>query len=98
MAQMVRKQIYIHKRQNILLKRLAEALGVSEAEVIRCALDREFLGKAPSQKPSEMSAWDEIEKAIEDRLALGKTGKPYKWNRQDIYEEREGRWIRDREE
>ena len=35
MAKMVRKQIYIQERQNILLKRLAEARGVSEAEVIR---------------------------------------------------------------
>jgi hypothetical protein len=98
MTQMVRKQIYIQERQNLLLKRLAEARGVSEAEVIRQALDRELLGNAPSQIPSGLSAWEEIERAIEDRKVLGKTGKPYVWNRQEIYEERESRWIRDREE
>ena len=36
---MVRKQIYLPRRQNQLLKRLAKQRGVSEAEVIRQALD-----------------------------------------------------------
>ena len=40
---MVRKQIYITKRQDALLKRLAKQRGVSEAEVIRQALEREFV-------------------------------------------------------
>ncbi len=34
MARMLRKQIYIPKRQQILLKRLAKARGVSEAELL----------------------------------------------------------------
>jgi len=35
MSQMMRKQIYIQKRQQARLRRLARARGVSEAEVIR---------------------------------------------------------------
>ena len=35
---MVRKQIYLPRRQNQLVKRLAKQRGVSEAEVIRQAL------------------------------------------------------------
>ena len=44
MAQMLRKQIYIEKRQQALLKRLAKKRGVSEAEIIRQAIDREAGG------------------------------------------------------
>ena len=38
MSEMVRKQFYIHKRQQILLKRLSQARGVSEAEIVRQAI------------------------------------------------------------
>jgi hypothetical protein len=41
MSEMLRKQFYIHKRQHILLKRLSQARGVSEAEIIRQAIERE---------------------------------------------------------
>ncbi len=39
---MVRKQIYLTRQQNLLLKRLAKESGVSESEIIRQALEREF--------------------------------------------------------
>jgi hypothetical protein len=42
MAQMVRKQIYIEKRQDALLKRQAKLRGVSAAELIREAIDRQI--------------------------------------------------------
>ena len=42
MSQMVRKQIYIQKSQEERLKKVAEARGVSEAEIIRRALDNEL--------------------------------------------------------
>ena len=44
MTQMVRKQIYIPKRQQLLLKRKAKAVGISEAELIRQAIDRNLEG------------------------------------------------------
>jgi hypothetical protein len=39
MSRMVRKQIYLPKRQEALLRRLAKVRGITEAEVIRTALD-----------------------------------------------------------
>ena len=42
MAQMIRKQIYIQKGQEERLKKAAEARGVSEAEIIRRALENEL--------------------------------------------------------
>lgn len=49
-TQMVRKQIYIQRRQDILLKRLSQARGLSEAEIIRQALERELAGEPVSTR------------------------------------------------
>ena len=45
MAEMVRKQIYIEGRHERLLKQISKARGVSEAELIREAIEQ-FLKKA----------------------------------------------------
>lgn len=95
---MVRKQIYIHKRQETLLKRLSQVRGVSEAEIIRQALERETSG-APAQPASgDRDAWLELVAFLDARQASATGHKPYRWNREEIYTEREGRWLRDREE
>jgi hypothetical protein len=95
MSDMVRKQIYIYRRQEALLKRLAGLRGVSEAEIIRRAIDQEAQYSQPSYAYNDHSAWEEILQFIEERKKLGITGEPYRWNRQEIYDEREARWIRD---
>ena len=41
MPEMFRKQFYIHKRQQMLLKRLSQARGVSEAEIVRQAREQD---------------------------------------------------------
>jgi hypothetical protein len=88
MSLMVRKQIYIKKYQQIQLKRLAQARGVSEAEVIRQAIDREVQAEPGMPMPADYEAWEEILHFVEARKASGASGKPYKWNREDAYEER----------
>ena len=98
MTQMVRKQIYIQKRQNLLLKRLAKARGVSEAEIIRQALEREFTGEQRKLTENDTTAIKEFVEFALSRRSLPRTGKPYKWNRQEIYEERESRWVREKKE
>ncbi len=93
MKQMVRKQIYIYKRQEAQLKRISEARGVSEAEIIRLALDREVNSQtAPYHYDEE--AWTKILTFIEQHAASGVTGEPYKFRREDAYEERESRWLK----
>ena len=42
MPRLVRKQIYIEPRQDAVLKQKARLLGVTEAEVIREAIDRQM--------------------------------------------------------
>jgi len=93
---MVRKQIYIQKRQNALLKRVAEARQTSEAEIIRQALERELnSGNAQRSQVSD-DAW---EKAYAFMLALREKGplggRPRDWKREDLYEERLSRYDRD---
>jgi len=91
---MVRKQIYLPRQQNLLLKRLAKERGVSEAEVIRQALDREAQSTAPLVRDSKR-ALEEIF-AIADALSThpeSMQGKPVRWKREELYEERENRWV-----
>jgi hypothetical protein len=97
-TQMVRKQIYIHKRQNTLLKRMSQARGVSEAEIIRQAIDREISGGAAQAPAPSRTAMDEFVELALKRRALDIQGEPYHWNRQEIYDERESRWIHDKDQ
>ena len=95
---MVRKQIYIHQRQNALLKRLSQARGVSEAEIIRQAIERETAGAPAQPALLDRAAWQELVAFLEARQSTSGAHKPYHWNRDEIYTERESRWVRDQEE
>ena len=94
---MVRKQIYLPKQQNQLLKRLAKQRGVSQTEVIRQALEREAEMSSPMVARDSKKALDEIFAYVESLRNRPEfmQGKPYKFNRQEIYAEREGRWLKD---
>lgn len=92
MTQMVRKQIYIDERHNSLLKRLAKARNVSEAEVIRQALDREARTSAPHPQPGNHAAFKALYASALARRKRGQQGAPYKWRREDAYEERDARF------
>ncbi len=90
---MVRKQIYLQRRQNHLLKRLAKQRGISEAEVIRQALEHEAQMSAPVVRDSK--------KALDNLITFARSlrqrpelleGQLEKFNRAEIYREREQRW------
>ena len=91
MPRMVRKQVYIEERQDHSLKRRARARGVTEAELIREAIDRdERSGGAPFE-PDPL-AWQEF-KAFIQRLRRRKP-KPRtlrRWTRDELYSDRIGR-------
>jgi hypothetical protein len=91
MSQMVRKQIYLYKQQETMLRRVAEARGVSEAEVIRQALEQAFGAGVDTAAQSTKSPLDEFfELARSNKKGAGQ---PYKWNRQDAYEDRDNRLM-----
>jgi hypothetical protein len=90
---MVRKQIYIEPEQEEYLKRRAETLGISEAEIIRRKLS------APERpgisKPRNPKAWQEELAFIKRRAKeLPALNKPRTWTREELYEERLGRFSR----
>ncbi len=94
---MVRIQIYITRRHNTLLKRLARARGVSEAEIIRQAIERETNGVLSAIRPGSQKAMvDSIQFALSLRNRTFE-GEPYKWNREEAYKEREDRYHKDHE-
>ena len=96
MSQMVRKQIYIQKSQQTRLKRLAKARRISEAELIREAIDQKLSGSSASPFYADPEAW---QKALAFMHSLHKRGpipdRPRTWKRADAYEERLSRYGRD---
>jgi hypothetical protein len=84
---MIRKQIYLSRRQNQFLKRRARQQGITEAEVIRQAIDLEEKLSTPSTR-ADAAGWEKIQRFVQERQAkyAGK-GKPVRWNRQELYEE-----------
>ena len=67
---MIRKQIYIESRQYNSLKKQAHHLGVTEAEVIRRAIDRQMTSVRFSiQDPK---AWEGERAFITKRMAEGR--------------------------
>lgn len=94
--EMIRKQIYLPRRQNQMLKRLAKQRGVSEAEVIRQALERETQIELPAQRDSK-AALDEIiafALSLRERPQIAADA-PIQWDRDELYREREQRWLGD---
>ena len=95
MSDMVRKQFYIHRRHQALLRRLSQARGVSEAEIVRQAIERETAGSSLMPTLPDRAAWEEIVRFLEARKALtssSESSEPYQWNREDAYQERERRF------
>jgi hypothetical protein len=93
---MIRKQIYLHRRQQNLLRQLAHQRGTSEAEIIRRAIDRETaLQEIPFSENRHIALEEIIRAAYKLRDQPGVMGEPYRFNRIELYEERENRWVRD---
>jgi len=88
MTQMIRKRIYIGRSQQALLARLAATWGVSEAEVIRQAIEREATSGLAQRLAPDATALEELIQAALQCRAAGITGQPLRWRREDAYAER----------
>lgn len=91
MAGMVRKQIYLRARQIRALRKRADVLGVSESELIRRAIDNELRGSVQNFYP-DPEAKDELQKFFITFQPAKLEGSPYRFNREEIYEERLNRY------
>ena len=89
MSQMVRKQIYIKQRQQTMLKRVAKARRVSEAELIREAIDQKLSGGSARPFHPDPDAWAKALALMQSLHAQGPIpDRPRAWKRADAYEER----------
>ena len=97
MAQMIRKQVYLETRQDRMLKRRARQQGVTEAEIIRKALDAAAAGGNVARGrtgPDPDAALRALAfmRSLAARRSKGKRGRD--WSRADLYEDRVGRWAK----
>jgi hypothetical protein len=88
---MVRKQVYIYPQQEDQLKRMAQQRDTSEAELIREAIEI-LIAQQPARQvrkalPPDEAAWQAILAAVDRRRAEGVPGEPYKWEREDGYDD-----------
>ncbi|CAN5856898.1 hypothetical protein BH24DEI2_BH24DEI2_18810 [soil metagenome] len=85
---MIRKQLYLEEAQDKALKRRAKELGVSEAEVVRRALDDALKG----ENRVNVAGRQALEGFLARADKLSKTHafpEGYRFDRQALYEEDE---------
>jgi hypothetical protein len=93
---MVRKQLYLEARQDRALKRRAKALGVSEADVVRAALDAALAepgGTAVALLPTRERALASLLAGAKEIAASHRSAGP-RYARDELYDERESRRAR----
>jgi hypothetical protein len=85
MSDLVRKQLYITQNQERILKMKAKELGVTEAEIVREALESAACQIKYPKKTAEK--WQEEFSYINERIASRKTGQKQRtWKRVDLYD------------
>ena len=84
MATLVRKQVYIRRDQDRLLKRFVRQEGCTEAELVRQALDD--LAKSKGSKAAWAQEKKFIEQWIKEAARSAPAGSPRNWRREDAYD------------
>ena len=88
---MIRKQVYIEQRHDQMLKRRASQRGVTEAELIREALDSVETGSVVRRQEADATA---ARKALAFMRSLSVSARGRGWTRESLYEDRIGRWAK----
>ena len=88
---MIRKQVYITAKQDATLKRLAKKRGVTEADVVRHAIDREE-SEADSEEERRREAGRKLVEFLRHRAATV-PGRTDKWTREDAYDDERSRRL-----
>ncbi len=91
MGKMIRKQIYLEPEQDELLKQEARKSGLSEAELIRRAIDE--VVKRSIRRERAIQAWEREEEFIrKHRMFDVPQTTDRGWTREELYEDRFKRW------
>ncbi len=85
MSDLIRKQLYITKSQENMLKIKARELGLTEAEIVREAIDKAAYRVEYPRNSTEK--WQEELSFINERIADRQIGqKERTWKREDLYD------------
>lgn len=88
MGTKIRKQIYIDLEHEVILKQLSADMGISEAEIIRQAVEQYNSAVKPRRR--NIKAWEEekafIQQLIEHSSAQDSALKKRTWNREELYD------------
>lgn len=92
---MIRKQLYIDERHERLLKRRAAEQGVSEAELVRRALDA-LLSEAEGSWSVPRGRIEGLEELLDraDQASRHVPDHDWRFDREELYAEREARAAR----
>ena len=92
---MIRKQVYIEPRHERMLKRRARQRGVTEAEIIREALDSaETVPVVRKREVDEAAARQALAFMHALSASLRKAPRGRTWTRESLYEDRISRWTK----
>ncbi|WP_202976773.1 hypothetical protein [Candidatus Oscillochloris fontis] len=80
----IRKQIYLEPIQETMLKRIAGVTGVTEAEIIRQAIDRHL--QSVQMPRRDRRIWAVEQAYLAQLVALGPVEGARSWRREDLYE------------
>ena len=97
MTQMIRKQVYLEARHDRMLKRRSQRRGITEAEIIRDALDRSARDGSSARGPGRYDAAAARRAVAFMRALASRRSTPTRgrgWTRDDVYGERIGRWTK----
>ncbi len=84
MGRKLRKQIYLDPLQEAAIKRQASEAGMSEAEVIRQAIDNQT--KVLRHPATALEAWEREEAFIRSLLEQGPAAGRRTWTREDLHD------------
>ena len=86
MRRMIRKQIYIGKDQDGMLKRVARSCGLSQAELIRRGIGKGIADLAELSTEDDL-AWKKAMSVMEDRARKsGGAARKRAWKREDLHD------------
>jgi hypothetical protein len=92
MEPLVRKQLYLTRRQARWIAERARAEQRSEAELVRELLDR-ALDAAPTDPTAMEKFLQTVDRMVAEKPAESRPpGSGRGWTREELYEEREARW------
>jgi len=83
-GKMVRKQLYIDPRQEALLKQRAKELGITEAELVREALDTYTW--STKRVPRDLAVWQEEKAFMKALMSQGAVRGGRRWTRDELHE------------